>query len=108
MWRVPAGVVEMLPSLLDFRPEAYGLPPFEDRVCGALLLDPVWRMKGTVVKGFGRGSKVRSGPRSISARVYGVQAFFPLSLRCLDAAPRDLVVPQTRSFGSAAPRNHIC
>lgn len=56
---VPAGVVEVLPSLLDFRPETYGLPPFQDRVSGALVLDPVWRMKGTVVKGFGRGSKVR-------------------------------------------------
>ena len=49
-----------MPSLLDFRPEAYGLPAFQDRVAGAVPLEPPWRIKGTVVKGFGRGSKVRA------------------------------------------------
>ena len=47
----------MLPSLLDFRPESYGLPPFEDTVCGVVPLYPAWRLKGPVVKGFGRGSR---------------------------------------------------
>ena len=56
--KCPAGVVEVLPSLLDFKPAAYGLPPFDDELAGAVVLDPPWRIKGTVVKGFGRGSKV--------------------------------------------------
>ena len=55
---LPAGVVEVLPSLLDFKPAAYGLPPFDDELAGAVVLDPPWHIKGTVVKGFGRGSKV--------------------------------------------------
>ena len=54
------GVVEVLPSLLDFRPAAFGLPEFEDQVAGAVVLHPPWRIKGTVVKGFGRGSKARA------------------------------------------------
>ncbi len=53
----PAGVVAVLPSLLDFKPAAFGLPPFDDEVAGAVVLDPPWRISGTVVKGFGRGSK---------------------------------------------------
>lgn len=90
------GVVEMLPSLLDFRPEAYGLPPFEDRVAGAVLLEPLWRMKGTVVKGFGRGSKVRAGARSLhdiptSCRIGGLTD-------C-----RDLMVPLNLSPGALSP-----
>ena len=47
----------MLPSLLDFKPEQYGLPAFEDMISGVVPLEPVWRLKGKVVKGFGRGSK---------------------------------------------------
>mmetsp|Transcript_12713 Transcript_12713/g.38329 ORF Transcript_12713/g.38329 Transcript_12713/m.38329 type:complete len:383 (+) Transcript_12713:77-1225(+) len=52
-----SGCCQVLPSLLDFRPEAHGLPPFTDAVAGAIPLDPVWRIAGTVVRGFGRGSK---------------------------------------------------
>ena len=48
----------MLASLYDFAPESYGLPPFEDRICGELVpVEPPWTLKGTVVKGFGRGSR---------------------------------------------------
>lgn len=47
----------MLPSLLDFKPEQYGLPAFQDMINGVVPLEPVWRLKGKVVKGFGRGSK---------------------------------------------------
>ena len=47
----------MLPSLLDFKPEQYGLAPFEDMINGVVPLEPVWKLKGKVVKGFGRGSK---------------------------------------------------
>ena len=48
----------MLASLYDFAPEEYGLPAFEDRICGELVpVEPPWTLKGTVVKGFGRGSK---------------------------------------------------
>jgi len=54
---VPAGCCSVLPSLLDFKPEQYGLPAFEDMINGVVPLEPVWRLKGKVVKGFGRGSK---------------------------------------------------
>jgi Riboflavin kinase len=50
----------VLPSLLDFRPQDFGLPPFTDQIAGTVLLDPVWRLRGTVVRGFGRGSKASS------------------------------------------------
>ena len=49
--------MELLPSLLDFRPEKYGLPSFDDLVHGVVPLTPVWKLKGKVVRGFGRGSK---------------------------------------------------
>ena len=52
-----AGMVEILKSLLDFKPESYGLPGFEDTVLGVVPLHPNWRFKGRVVRGFGRGSK---------------------------------------------------
>ena len=52
-----AGCCSVLPSLLDFKPEQYGLPAFEDMINGVVPLEPVWRLKGKVVKGFGRGSK---------------------------------------------------
>jgi hypothetical protein len=55
------GLVQILPSLLAFSPPAYGLPPFSDLVEGVIPLDSVFRIKGTVVKGFGRGSKVGAG-----------------------------------------------
>ncbi|KAL3155731.1 hypothetical protein ABBQ32_012751 [Trebouxia sp. C0010 RCD-2024] len=53
----PAGCCSVLPSLLDFKPEQYGLPAFEDLIRGVVPLEPVWKLKGKVVKGFGRGSK---------------------------------------------------
>ena len=52
-----AGCCSVLPSLLDFKPEQYGLPAFEDMISGVVPLEPVWKLKGKVVKGFGRGSK---------------------------------------------------
>jgi riboflavin kinase len=51
------GVIDILPSLLAFQPERYGLPPFSDFIAETVPLDPVWRIQGTVVRGFGRGSK---------------------------------------------------
>lgn len=50
---------DLLKTLLDLRPEAYGLPAFEDYVHGTVPLEEPWRIKGPVVKGFGRGSRVR-------------------------------------------------
>jgi riboflavin kinase len=50
----------LLPSLLDVRPEEYGLPPFDDYVHSTVPLEIPWRLKGPVVKGFGRGSSVAS------------------------------------------------
>lgn len=55
---VPAGVRQVLPSLLAFDPTVYGLPAFHDVVEGVIPMEPVLMLKGTVVKGFGRGSKV--------------------------------------------------
>lgn len=53
-----AGVRQVLPSLLAFDPTLYGLPAFQDLVEGVIPMEPVLMLKGTVVKGFGRGSKV--------------------------------------------------
>jgi HAD superfamily hydrolase (TIGR01509 family) len=50
-------IVEVLPSLLSFEPHRYGFSPFMDYIAGTIPLDPVWRISGKVVKGFGRGSK---------------------------------------------------
>ena len=55
------GCCEVLPSLFDFRPERYGLPAFEDLIRTphgtVIAVEPHWTLRGTVVKGFGRGSK---------------------------------------------------
>lgn len=53
-----SGCVALLPSLLEFNPTQFGFPPFDDMVAGTVPLTPTpWRIKGTVVRGFGRGSK---------------------------------------------------
>ncbi|KAI3438503.1 hypothetical protein D9Q98_000931 [Chlorella vulgaris] len=52
-----SGCISLLPSLLDFRPEQYGLPAFTDTIQGTVPLHPPLQIAGTVVKGFGRGSK---------------------------------------------------
>ncbi|KAK9824264.1 hypothetical protein WJX72_009063 [[Myrmecia] bisecta] len=52
-----AGCCSTLSSLFDFHPEVYGLPPFDDLVARTVPVSPVWRIRGTVVKGFGRGSR---------------------------------------------------
>lgn len=52
---------EIINSLYDFRPERWGLPPFEDWINGTLSLEP-WHIGGPVIKGFGRGSKVLGIP----------------------------------------------
>ncbi|XP_052201680.1 bifunctional riboflavin kinase/FMN phosphatase [Diospyros lotus] len=52
---------EVVNSLLDLRPEKWGLPAFEDWIEGTLPLEP-WYIGGPVVKGFGRGSKVLGIP----------------------------------------------
>jgi HAD superfamily hydrolase (TIGR01509 family) len=52
-----SGVVEVIPSLLAFEPECYGLPKFSDKIGETIPLDAVWRISGTVTRGFGRGSK---------------------------------------------------
>jgi len=57
------GVTESLPSLFAFDPAAYALPPFTDALpAGRMTAIPFWpgpsafRLRGTVVRGFGRGS----------------------------------------------------
>nr|CAB3471778.1 unnamed protein product [Digitaria exilis] len=47
---------EVINSLLDVRPENWGLPPFNDWIEGTLPIEP-WFISGPVIKGFGRGSK---------------------------------------------------
>ena len=51
-------VVAKIPTLLAFDPLPFSLPPFTDAIAGgkALRLDPLLRLEGTVVSGFGRGS----------------------------------------------------
>lgn len=65
---------KFLPSLLAFNPSDYGLPPFDDLVEETVPLDPVWTLKGPVVKGFGRGSKVCTTPAySFEIELLGIQ-----------------------------------
>uniref|UniRef100_A0A2P2M3T7 riboflavin kinase n=2 Tax=Rhizophora mucronata TaxID=61149 RepID=A0A2P2M3T7_RHIMU len=52
---------EVINSLLDLRPEMWGLPPFEDWIQGTLPIEP-WHIGGAVIKGFGRGSKILGIP----------------------------------------------
>ncbi|XP_023000816.1 bifunctional riboflavin kinase/FMN phosphatase isoform X1 [Cucurbita maxima] len=52
---------EVINSLLDFQPEKWGLPPFEDWVENTLPIHPMY-IGGPVVKGYGRGSKVLGIP----------------------------------------------
>ncbi|KAA8519873.1 hypothetical protein F0562_014206 [Nyssa sinensis] len=52
---------EVIDSLLDLRPEKWGLPPFQDWIEGTLPIEP-WHIGGPVIKGFGRGSKVLGIP----------------------------------------------
>ncbi|XP_065878391.1 bifunctional riboflavin kinase/FMN phosphatase [Euphorbia lathyris] len=52
---------EVINSLLDLRPEKWGLPAFQDWIEGTLPLDP-WHISGPVIKGYGRGSKVLGIP----------------------------------------------
>ncbi|WZY69105.1 hypothetical protein YC2023_001345 [Brassica napus] len=52
---------EVINSLLDLKPEKWGLPPFQDWIENTLPIDP-WRIGGPVIKGFGRGSKVLGIP----------------------------------------------
>lgn len=55
---VGGAVVARIPTLLAFDPSPFSLPPFSDAIAGgrALRLDPLLRLEGTVVSGFGRGS----------------------------------------------------
>lgn len=52
------GSIQKLSSLLEFNPLDYGLPSFTDYICGSIPVTPPLCIKGIVVKGFGRGSKV--------------------------------------------------
>lgn len=52
---------EVINSLLDLRPELWGLPSFQDWVEDTLPVEP-WYIGGPVIKGFGRGSKVLGVP----------------------------------------------
>lgn len=61
----------VLASLLQFDPTAHGLPPFHDHIADTVPLDVIWRLKGPVVKGFGRGSRVRRRPLARSGPVQG-------------------------------------
>ncbi|KAL3698140.1 hypothetical protein R1sor_012216 [Riccia sorocarpa] len=51
----------ILSSLLDLRPEIWGLPPFHDWIEDTLPIEP-WYIGGEVIKGYGRGSKVLGIP----------------------------------------------
>ncbi|KAL8107885.1 bifunctional riboflavin kinase/FMN phosphatase-like [Apium graveolens] len=64
---------EVINSLLDLRPEKWGLPPFQDWLESTLPIEP-WYIGGPVIKGFGRGSKVLGIPTAnISAKNYSTE-----------------------------------
>lgn len=57
-----SGCAKVLPSLMDFDPSEFGLPPFDDRIHGVVPMTPEWHIKGPVIKGFGRGSSTLGIP----------------------------------------------
>ncbi|KAI3716919.1 hypothetical protein L1987_68149 [Smallanthus sonchifolius] len=69
---------EVINSLLDLRPEMWGLPPFEDWIDGTLPIEP-WRIGGPVIKGYGRGSKMLGIPTGFPASSY-LHLFFVSSM----------------------------
>jgi len=52
----------ILPTLLLVQPQDWGLPPLQDWVHRSLPLTPIMRLRGPVVRGFGRGSKLLGIP----------------------------------------------
>lgn len=81
-------VVAKLPTLFAFDPLPFALPAFTDSIAGgrAWKLDPLLRLEGTVVSGFGRGSSELGIPtanldggslaRSLDSSVSGIFAAF--------------------------------
>ncbi|GKA49066.1 bifunctional riboflavin kinase/FMN phosphatase-like protein, partial [Tanacetum coccineum] len=57
-------------SFLDFQPELWGLPPFDDRVMKALPIEPV-HLKGTYKNGFLQGN-LDNGESDLPGQVWGV------------------------------------
>ena len=56
------GAETVLSCLYDLSPELYGLPAFQDKVGGEVVVIEPWRVKGNVVPGIGRGSKALGIP----------------------------------------------
>jgi riboflavin kinase len=83
---------QILPSLLAFQPQSLGLPAFDDAEAGVVPLDVPLRLKGTVVKGFGRGSAQLGIPTA------------NLDSSSLSAALAHTVTGAMRAAGAAAPR----
>ncbi|KAL8192513.1 hypothetical protein R6Q57_027698 [Mikania cordata] len=77
---------EVINSLLDLRPEKWGLPPFKDWIDGTLPLEP-WHIGGPVIKGYGRGSKVLGIPTGLPASSYIRLQLFFVSLEFLSTQP---------------------
>lgn len=91
----------VLHSLLEFQPELWGLPPFDDWVDKALPVDPIF-FEGQVIDGFLAGcSEEDDGPSVLPDQVCGV--FFGWSKVSFT---RDLkvVVSIAREFSSTSRR----
>ncbi|GJV90482.1 bifunctional riboflavin kinase/FMN phosphatase [Tanacetum coccineum] len=61
---------EVINSLLDLRPENWGLPAFEDWIDVTLPLEP-WHIGGPVIEGYDRGSKFLGIPTFTNLSVEG-------------------------------------
>lgn len=91
----------VLHSLLEFQPELWGLPPFDDWVDKALPVDPIF-FEGQVIDGFLAGcSEEDDRPNVLPDQVCGV--FFGWAKVSF---PRDLkvVVSIARDFSSTSQR----
>lgn len=104
-WYADCSKCTMLASLLDFHPSDFGLPAFTDSIHGTVPLEEAWTIRGEVVKGFGRGSKVRlrrlrslcsfafvhlgrTGGHALCPRGCAVLVLLPLLLRRLVTSAR--------------------
>jgi len=104
-------VVAKIPTLFAFDPAPFALPPFSDSIAGgrALRLDPLLRLEGTVVSGFGRGSAELGIPtanldgealaRGLDGSVSGIFAAFSRVFFEKDKVLSEKIFPAVLSVG---------
>ncbi|PQP98105.1 bifunctional riboflavin kinase/FMN phosphatase-like [Prunus yedoensis var. nudiflora] len=92
----------VLHSLLEFQPERWGLPPFEDWVDNALPIEPIY-FSGLYVNGF-VSEVTEDGRSTLSDQVWGV--FFGWAVADMEKTYR-VVVGIGLDYSSCSPNKNI-